>query len=125
MKIETRPTFLEGRFTPGPHCRPFDARPFLMRLCVAGDGLRSRWVGQCWVHDPVGREVLVRVVLLETLAGEFFVASAPTEADAVPLFVRLGAFLNPDDAQQPAFTTGPADFLGAGEWATLSVRSVM
>ena len=85
---------LDAEFTPGPDCRPFDRHAFQMRLCPPADGLRARWVGRRWVTDPAGKDVLVRVTVMEMQSGEVYVTVVRSEPGAAPFVVRLLA-VNP------------------------------
>jgi len=111
---------LDAEFAPGPSCRPFERHQFQMQLCPLADGLRARWVGRRWVADPAGRDVLMQVTLLEMCSGAFYLAAVRLELGAVPFIVRVDA-VNP---ARPAFTIGPADIVGTGDEACLTVAPV-
>jgi hypothetical protein len=119
-KVEPHASVLEAEFTPGPECRPFDRHSFHMRLGRPSDGLRARWSGRRWVYDPAGREVLVRVVLMATVSGAFYLALARLESGAFPIILRLDVVV----PERPAFTVGPADLLGTGDGVCLTVEPV-
>ena len=118
MKAKARADRLDAEFTPGPHCGAFESHGFQMRLCAPAGGLRARWMGRRWVIDPAGRDVLVRVVLLEMLSGAMYLTVTRSESRTVPFIIPVDA-INPE---RPTFTLGPADLLGTGDEVCLSVR---
>jgi hypothetical protein len=108
---------LAAEFSPGPACRGFEPHAFLLHLCPRSEGLRARWLGRRWVTGPGGRDVLVRVVLLEALSGAFYVAVARSQPGAVPVLVGLGC----DAEVESPIAVGPIDLFDCGERVSLTL----
>jgi hypothetical protein len=116
--LNPRSAVLAAEFAPGANCRPFEAHALLLQLCPASDGVRARWSGRRWVQGPDGREVLVRVVLLEMLSGTFHVGVTRLESGVSPVIVRLDVA----DPNRPTFTVASCDLFGTGESVRLTVE---
>lgn len=125
MDIQTRPHFMRAEFRPGTGCGKFDAPSFILTPFPNRDGLRCCWAGRCWVHDPNGREVLVKVMLAEFLTGDVVLRCERCEEDSTPIVVRLGRIVKPyTGVGALVVNTGALDLLACGALVHLTARGL-